>query len=122
VPSRWKEILDSTSNHAPHVTKVLAKEWTFTRDFCKPKSPVKRKFLPTPQKLGLLRLRGMISRCCRCRILALAEPLVTNDSVHLAVAEPCQTHSSRVSKQISNSTKAKQFYLFCKRKLKGSGL
>jgi hypothetical protein len=44
------------------VAKVLAKESTFARDFCKPKSPVKREFWPTTQKLEFLQ-----SGFCRMR-------------------------------------------------------
>jgi len=38
------------------VTKVLAKERTFARNFCKSKSPVKSGFRPTVQKLKLLQI------------------------------------------------------------------
>jgi hypothetical protein len=40
------------------VAKVLAKECTFAEDLCKPKSPAKREFLQTLQKLGFLQIRA----------------------------------------------------------------
>ena len=43
-------------NLAPDVAKVLAEDWIFAPDFCKPKSPVKREVWSTLQKLGFVRL------------------------------------------------------------------
>src|SRR5229473_1676919 len=37
----------------PTVAKVLAKEWTFAKDFCKPKSPAKREFGPCRRSYNL---------------------------------------------------------------------
>jgi hypothetical protein len=43
-------------NSLPTVAQIPAKTGAFARKFCKPKSPVKREFLPTAQKLGFLQI------------------------------------------------------------------
>jgi hypothetical protein len=42
----------------PAVSKVVAKECAFARDFCNPKSPVKPECLGTAQNLGFLQIRA----------------------------------------------------------------